>query len=82
MSFLLPPLRGTRRFGIMGKSSRELLTQGGLIIVHDDRAEMEFLFPEERIVEVPEDEGATIPLPLVRGMEPVTFPLNRKDFRQ
>ena len=33
------------------------------------------------LVAVSPDEGLTIPLPLVRGMEPVSFPLDRKDFR-
>jgi hypothetical protein len=33
--------------------SKELLTFGGLVIVHNDRAEMEFLFDNVRVVECP-----------------------------
>lgn len=69
------------RYGLFGARSKTLLSQGGRVIVHSSKAELEYLFPGLRVVAVSPNEGLTIPLPLVRGMEPVSFPLDRKDFR-
>lgn len=68
-------------FGLYGVHSKTLLSQGGKTIVHTNRREMEFLFPGLRVVPVNPLETSVIPLTLVRGMEPVRFPLDRKDFR-
>lgn len=68
-------------FGLLGAKSRTLLSQDGRVIVHTSRAEMEYLFPGTRVVAVSPEEGPAIPLAMVRGMEPVSFPLDRKDFR-
>lgn len=42
-------------YAMQGLVSRELCTQAGKIIVHNDRAEMEFLFTGVRVVELPKD---------------------------
>lgn len=39
-------------YGIRGRSSGQLLTYQGMVIAHDNRGEMEFLFPNEKVVEV------------------------------
>jgi len=43
----------TRRFGLYGETSRSLLTFGGRILVHHDKAQMEYLHPGAKVVEVP-----------------------------
>jgi hypothetical protein len=73
----------TRRYALQGRTSGSALTYQGRTIVHDDRAELEFLFPGERVVElgalIPEQD--TIPLSRHPDMERVRFPLRREDFR-
>ena len=68
-------------YGLYGATSRTLLSQDGLVIAHDNAAELAYLFPACRVVPIPPSETARVPLGMVRGMEPVRFPLNRKDFR-
>ena len=75
------------RYALWGSQTRDILTRDGRPIVHTDRAELEWLFPETRIVAVTDaDLAARSPLPPIAladcpGMEPVTFPLRREDFR-
>lgn len=75
------------RYALWGDHTRDILTVGGRPIVHDDRAEMEFLFPNSRVVPVSDADLAArsplppLPLPECPGMEPVRFPLRREDFR-
>lgn len=70
-------------YGIYGPRSRELLTFGGRVLVHDDRAEMEFLFPGSCIREVPPSIPADqrFPVRLHPQLAHVEFPLTRKAFR-
>lgn len=70
-------------FALAGRSSGELLTYQGRVIVHGDRAEMEFLFPRERVVQVPSwvQPAETMRLQDHPDMAPVTFPLDRREFR-
>lgn len=68
-------------FGLWGGKSGQFLTQDGRVIFHTNRAEMEFLFPGTEVKPVGVDPLEGIPLQYVRGMEAVTFPLNREDFR-
>lgn len=57
-------------------------TQGGRVITHTSRAELEWLFPTSKIEALSlSPQTLAIPLPMVRGMEPVTFPLNRRRFQ-
>lgn len=73
-----------KRFAMEGPVSKQLLTYGGLVLVHTDRSEMEFLFPGVRVVQI----GGQIPTrdtmsitqhPDIAGK--VRFPLRREDFR-
>lgn len=70
------------RYGIVGTHSGELLTYGGKAILHTNRAEMEFLFPNSRIVRVSDGD---IGQPWMRlkdhpDMKMTRFPLRREDF--
>lgn len=47
-----------QRFGLYGEKSRQLLTFGGQILTHHNRAQMEWLHPGTRVVEVPPDVPA------------------------
>jgi hypothetical protein len=69
-------------YGIVGKYSKELLTYGGRIITHEDRAEMAYLFPNDRIAEVRPGNELVMRLVDHPDMAAVRFPLNRKDFRR
>lgn len=72
---------------MVGATSGELLTYGGRPIVHPDRAELEWLFPGQRIVRVTErDLVARSPLPPLQlrdhpDLAGWSWPLDRRDFR-
>ena len=68
------------RYALKGSVSGELLTYQGRILVHPDRGELEFLFPNEQAVPY---DGALPTLPIAHhpDMAAVTWPLDRKDFR-
>jgi hypothetical protein len=56
-------------------------TKGGALIVHDDRAELEFLFPDRGTVDVTE---SVLPKTWLRdnpAMAGVRWPIHREDFR-
>jgi hypothetical protein len=70
---------------MVGAHSRDLLTYQGRVIVHNDRAEMEFLFPNTRVTRVSDgDLGQPVmrlrdhPEVVALGIQ---FPLRRGDFR-
>lgn len=69
-------------FALVGRSSGELLSYRGRVITHPDRAEMEFLFPAERVVALPTwvQPEQTMRLQDHPDMAPVTFPLDRREF--
>jgi hypothetical protein len=74
-------------FAFHGAVTGDLLTLGARVIVHDNRAEMEWLVPHNsRVVAVTEQDLARrSPLPplLLRehpGMATVRWPLRREDF--
>jgi len=68
------------RYALKGSVSGELLTYGGRILVHGDRGELEWLFPNERVVAY---DGAlpTLPVRDHPDMDAVTWPLKKEDFR-
>lgn len=68
-------------YGLWGEKSGQFLTQGGRVIFHTNRAELEFLFPGTRVKPVDVNPLEGIPLKYVRGMETVRFPLDRSEFR-
>lgn len=72
-----------RYYALASNSRYKYITSGGRVIIHDNRREMEFLFPRNTVVPFngnpsPDD---TIALFAVPGMEAVTFPIREADFR-
>lgn len=67
-------------YGLWGDKSGQFLTQGGRVIFHTSREELEFLFPGTLVKPVDVNPLEGIPVQYVRGMEAVEFPLNRDDF--
>lgn len=72
-----------RRYGIAGPVSGELLRHRGRVLVHDDRAELEFLLADARVVEVPDwiTPEETMPISQHPDMASVQWPLQREHFR-
>lgn len=68
------------RYALKGSVSGELLTYQGRILVHNNRGELEWLFPGERVVPY---DGAlpTLPIRDHPDMAAVTWPLDRRNFR-
>lgn len=73
----------TRRYALYGDHSQSLLTYQGRVIVHADRAELEFLCPFTRVVECPAwvHDEETLPIREHPRYAHVRFPLHREDFR-
>lgn len=72
------------RYALQGTTSRDLLTFGGRVLVHDNRAELEFLFAGAvRVVDCPRDipPEQTLPVRHHPQLAAVTWPLDPKDFR-
>ena len=75
------------RYALYGEHSRSLLTFQARPLVHDNRAELEYLFPRARVVAVTDADLAACsplePMPIREhpGMATVSFPLDRRDFR-
>ena len=72
------------RYALQGTTSRDLLTWNGKVLVHNNRAEMEFLFAGEvRVVDCPRDipPEQTLEIRYHPQLASVTWPLDRKDFR-
>jgi hypothetical protein len=84
---LIPVDWSKKQFAMVGEASNELLTYAGFVLVHDDRAEMEFLFNKgvKKVIPLPPSiqQGQALSIknhPQISGI--VEFPLNRKDFRR
>lgn len=62
-------------------TSGDVFTRGGAALVHDNREELEFLFPGREAVDI---TGAAIPKTWWKHhpqMDGIRFPLVREDFR-
>jgi hypothetical protein len=70
-------------YGLWGPTSREFITFTGRVLVHDNRSELEFLFPNCPIREIPPTFTSEQCFPIEQhpDMSSTRFPLNRKDFR-
>jgi len=68
-------------YGICGRSTGQILSYNGRAILHDDRGEMEFLFPAEKIIPVTCLENEFILLRDHPDMAAVKWPLRKEDFR-
>lgn len=62
---------------LIGRTTNEPLSYKGRVIVHDDKAEMEYLFPNNRVVKLPAvyGEDLTMALKFHPDMDTVKFPL-------
>lgn len=68
-------------YGLVGEHSKDWLSYGGRVIVHHNRAEMAFLFPNTRIEKITSDPGPTMRLQDHPGLTAVLWPLNRNTFK-
>lgn len=71
------------RYGLYGAATRDFLTFAGRVLVHDNRAELEWLVPGTQVREVPPSfpPDQCLPIRLHPDLQAVDFPLNRRDFR-
>lgn len=75
----------SKRYGLYGANSRDFLTYAGRVLVHDDKAELEFLVPRGAAVrEVPPSFPPDQCLPVRQhpGLSHLRWPLRREDFRR
>ncbi|MCW2898569.1 MAG: hypothetical protein JWO67_834 [Streptosporangiaceae bacterium] len=72
------------RYGLWGDVSDQFLTYGGLILTHDNPAEMAFLITGAKPRELPRGIPADhcLPLPLHPDLEGLSWPLRREEFRR
>jgi hypothetical protein len=71
------------RYAIMGNQTHDLLTYGGRVIVHENKAEMAFLFPTHTVIEFePRPNDPVMELTDHPDLASTTFPLNRADFKR
>lgn len=77
-------------FAMVGSVTGEILSYAGRMVLHDNRAELEWLCPGVRVVELPGRSPEEVahrygrPAMLLRDhpdMAPVRWPLDRRDFR-
>lgn len=72
----------SRLYALVGTRGGDVLSYGGRAIVHDNRVELEYLFPTTRVVECPRElVPSSIRLPAHPDMAGISFPLRREDFR-
>jgi hypothetical protein len=72
------------RYALQGALSRDLLTWNGKVLVHGDKAEMEFLVTGDvRVIPCPRNipPEQTLEIRFHPNFASVTWPLDRKDFR-
>lgn len=70
------------RYGLVGPRSGELLTYRGKVLTHDDKAELEFLFPTSRVVRLSDGDlgQPTMSIKQHPQLASTTWPLQREDF--
>lgn len=78
---------GAVMYALYGPVTKEILTHKGRPIVHDNKQEMEWMFPGVRVISVTDKDLANrSPLPPIQlrdhpDMASTTFPLKKEDFR-
>jgi hypothetical protein len=72
------------RYAMVGERSRELLSWHGLVLIHHDRAELEYLFAGVHVVPCPSSipDGYTMSVGAHPALASVTWPLTREQFRR
>lgn len=68
-------------YAVIGNRTREPFTFAGKVILHTNRAEMEFLFPFNKVVETKVAPEYGMLLEDHPDMTAVRFPLRKEDFR-
>lgn len=73
------------RYGLVGHGSGQLLTYRGRVLIHDSRAELEYLFPNRdktRVVRLTDGDlgQPTMSIRDHPSMASVRWPLRREDF--
>jgi hypothetical protein len=68
-----------QKWCLVGDTSGEVLTYQGRVIVHQNKAELEYLFPYNRVVPLPRiyGDGLTVALKDHPDMDAVVFPLDK-----
>jgi hypothetical protein len=71
------------RYGLFGAQSRDFLTYGGRVLVHDNPDELAFLIEGATVRAVPPSipDALTLPITAHPELTGVRFPLSRRDFR-
>lgn len=71
------------RYGLYGVNSRDFLTFGGRVLVHDNAAELEFLTTGAVVRAVPPSipDDQTLPISAHPSLAGLRWPLDRRDFR-
>jgi hypothetical protein len=67
---------------MLGRRSGQLLSYGGRVLVHNDKAELEFLFPTARVIRITDGDldQPTMSIREHPSMASVSWPLRREDF--
>ncbi|MBT2365243.1 hypothetical protein J7E88_07890 [Streptomyces sp. ISL-10] len=65
------------KYCLVGRVSGEILTYQGYALVHDNKSELEYLFPNERIIPLPRYYGEDLTMDIRNhpDMTNVKFPL-------
>lgn len=72
------------RYALQGTTSRDLLTYGGKVLVHDNAAEMAFLFAGDvKVIDCPRTipPEQTLAIRFHPQLAAVTWPLTKEQFR-
>lgn len=67
------------KYVLIGRTTKDALSYQGKILVHDNKKELEYLFPNERVAPLPRyvDDSLTMALKDHPDMLMVKFPLNK-----
>lgn len=74
------------QYCLVGRNSGDVLTYQGHVLVHSDQGELEYLFPNERVIPLPSLYSADLTMDIRNhpDMSAVKFPLaqNMSQFRR
>jgi hypothetical protein len=68
-------------WALKSKDAPGAITYGGHLLVHDNRAELEFLFPDRETVDVTETVMPKMSIKNHPQCAVLTWPLKKEDFR-
>lgn len=72
------------RYAMVGQRSKELLSFNGLVLIHHDAGELEFLFAGAQVIRCPSSipDGHTMPVAAHPALAAIRWPLSREQFRR